>query len=101
MIVQLLIFSIITASISFTISESRLFENFRELMHDKNHLLGKLFSCGYCLGHWIAICLVITYQFKIIDGLFIIDFILTALVIAWISAFQWLFMCWLMNLTGK
>lgn len=101
MLLQLLIFSIITASISFTISESKLFANFRDDMYDRSRRLGELFSCGYCLGFWVSFFLIALYPFKIINGFFYFDYFLTALAIAWLSAFQWIIMCWIMDQLNK
>lgn len=91
----------VTASISFTISESWLFKGVREYIKSKNEILGHLFSCGYCLGHWVAFVLVAIYQYKILNGFFIVDYFLTALIISWLSAFQWALLCLLMIYSNK
>jgi len=101
MIGQFIFLSMVTASISFTISESRIFTEFRSFMHDKSQLLGELFSCGYCLSHWVAFLLVGLYQFNIFNQIFIIDYFFTALAISWVSAFQWISMCWILDKLDK
>jgi hypothetical protein len=93
--------SFVTASLSFTVTETKFFLPIREWIKKRNTLLGELFSCGYCFGYWIAFALVTLYRPKIFDFWWLLDYILTALVIAWLSAFQWIFMCWLMEKTGK
>ena len=93
--------SLVTASISFTVTETKLFESFRERMHAWHALPGELFSCGYCLGYWIALALVTICRPRLFHVWFVLDHLLTALVIAWLSGVQWVFMCWLMEKAGK
>jgi len=101
MIITLILLSIVTASISFTITESVLFSDFRILVRKRNELLGELVSCGYCIGHWVAFFLVIIQQFNIFNTTNLLDYFFTALIIAWLSAIQWLFMGILMDKAGK
>ena len=93
--------SLITASLSFTATETKLVKPFREWIQSKNAFLGELFSCGYCFGHWVAFVLVAVYRPKLFELWWLLDYFLTALVIAWLGAFQWAVMCWLMQKTGK
>ncbi|MCP4401367.1 MAG: DUF1360 domain-containing protein [bacterium] len=93
--------SFVTASIAFTVTEVKLFEPFRLWIKEKSSFLGELFSCGYCFGHWVAFLLVAIYQPRPFEIYWLPDYFLTALVISWLSAFQWALMCWLMGLTGK
>lgn len=101
MSVGVLYLSLVTASISFTVTETKLFEPLRNWFKKKSPLLGKLFSCGYCFGHWIAFGLVAIYQPRLFNFWFLLDYFLTALVIAWLAGFQWALMCWLVNTAGK
>jgi hypothetical protein len=93
--------SFITASISFTLSERKIFLHFRDWIKKRNSFLGELFCCGYCLGHWVAFSLVAIYRPRFFDSWWLLDYFLTALVIAWLSAFQWVAMCWFMEKVGK
>ena len=93
--------SLVTASISFTVTETKLFEPIRNWLNKKFPLLGKLFNCGYCFGHWIAFGLVLIYQPRLFYYWFLLDYFLTALVIAWLAGFQWALMFLLMQKTGK
>jgi len=43
------------ASFSWTISRSKLFKSFRSWISKRSYRLGELFSCPYCLIHWVAI----------------------------------------------
>jgi hypothetical protein len=93
--------SVANASIAFTVTEARLFRGLRDWIRGGNAFLGELFSCGYCLGHWSAFLLVAIYQPRLFDRWWLLDYFLTALVIAWLSAFQWAVLCWLMQQSGK
>jgi hypothetical protein len=93
--------SLVTASISFTVSEAKLFLPLREWFKRKLSYLGELISCGYCLGHWVAFALVAIYRPKLFEFWWLLDYFLTALVIAWLAAFQWIVLCWLMEKAGK
>jgi hypothetical protein len=96
-----ILLSVATASISFTVAETQLFEPLREWIKGKSSFFGELFLCGYCLGHWIAFVLVAIYKPRLFDFWWLLDYFLTALVIAWIAAFQWMVMCWLFRKAGK
>jgi hypothetical protein len=53
------------------------------------------------LGHWVAFAFVAIYHPKLFDFWWLLDYFLTALVIAWLSAFQYVLLCWLMEKAGK
>ncbi len=93
--------SMVAASISFTVSESKLFKPFREWVDKKCTFLGDLTSCGYCFGHWISFVLVLLYQPRLFYFWWPIDFFITALVISWLSAWQWILMCILIESSEK
>ena len=93
--------SFVTASISFTVTEAKIFLPLREWVKGKSPLFGELISCGYCLGHWVAFAMVVIYRPKLFESWWLLDYFLTALAISWFSAFQWGLMCLLMNKVGK
>ncbi len=93
--------SLLTASISFTLTETKLFIPLRGWMKGKSRFLGELFSCGYCFGHWVALALSLIFQPGLFGSWWLLDSLMTALVIAWLSGFQWVLMCWLMERAGK
>jgi hypothetical protein len=70
-------------------------------MMARSTVLGDLFSCGYCIGHWVAFGLTAIYLPRLFHTWLWLDYFLTALVIAWIAAFQWVVMCWLMKKAEK
>lgn len=97
----LMLLSLVTASISFTVTETKLFAPLREWSKKKNTFFGELLSCGYCFGHWVALTLVAVYRPLLFHAWWPLDYFLTALVIAWLAAFQWAVLCWLMENAGK
>lgn len=98
---SVLFLSFVAASISFTVAETKLFKPSREWLQVRNVFLGGLISCGYCLGHWVAVGLVAVYRPKQFTAWWLLDYFLAAPVIAWFSAFQWAAMCWLMGKAHK
>ena len=98
---EIIYLSFVAASISFTISETKLFKPLREWVKKKHSVLGELLFCGYCFGHWGAFALVIIFRPKLFEYWWMADYLLTVLVIAWLSAFQWALMCWFMDKAGK
>jgi hypothetical protein len=93
--------SFVTASLSFTVAETKMFMSMREWVKSKNTFFGRLLSCGYCFGHWVALVLVAIYRPKVFEFWWLLDYFLTALVVAWLSALQWILMCRLMDSVGK
>lgn len=93
--------SVVTASIAFTVTETKLFKPLREWLQKKSTFLGELFSCGFCFGYWIAFALTVLYKPRLFNQWWPLDYFLTAVVIAWFSGLQWAFMCLLMDKAGK
>ncbi|MBN1480881.1 hypothetical protein EH223_00190 [candidate division KSB1 bacterium] len=93
--------SVITASLSFTITETKIFAPLRQWLKSRSTFFGELFSCGYCLGHWIALVLVLIFKPRLFDIWWVFDYFCAVLIIAWIAGFQWVVMCLLIRLAGK
>lgn len=98
---QLILLSLVTASVAFTLSEAKLFAGLREWVKGRSARVGKLVCCGYCLGHWVAFGLVAIYRPRLFEAWWLLDYVLTALTIAWLAAFQWAALCWLMEKVGQ
>jgi hypothetical protein len=96
---EVLLLSLVTASISYTVTETKLFKPLREWAGKLP--MGELLSCGYCLGHWVAFGLVAIYRPRLFEMWWPLDFFLTALLIAWLSGVQWVLMCFVMQKAGK
>lgn len=93
--------SMVDGSISFTVTETKLFNPVREWLKGKSALLGELISCGFCFGHWVAFGFVALYRPRLFDSWWPLDYFLTALIVAWLAGFQWAIMCRLMEKAGK
>ncbi len=98
---QVALLSLATAALAFTVCETTLFAGLRAWATGRNAWLGKLAGCGYCLGHWIALGLVAIYRPRLFEAWWPLDYFLTAVCIAWLAAFQWTALCWLMERAGK
>jgi hypothetical protein len=93
--------SLVTASMSFTITETKIFAPLRLWMKSRSRFFGDLLSCGYCLGHWIALILVILFKPTLFQTWWLLDYFFVILIIAWVAGFQWALMCLVMKTAGK
>lgn len=59
--IQLIIISLAIASISFTISKSSIFRSSRLFIYKYSNFFGELFSCPYCISHWISFIFCLYY----------------------------------------
>lgn len=98
---EVIYLSLVTSSISFTVTETKLFKPAREWVKFRSSFFGELISCGFCFGHWVTFGLVAFYQPRLFHSWWLLDYFLTALVIAWLAGFQWVIMCLLMEKAGK
>jgi hypothetical protein len=98
---EVVLLSLVTASVAFTLCETTLFAGLREWVKARSAWLGKLVCCGYCLGHWIAFGLVAVYRPRLFQTWWVLDYICTGLIIAWLAALQWAVLCWLTTKAGK
>jgi H+/Cl- antiporter ClcA len=80
--------SFVTAAISYTVTETKLFRPLREWLQRKNSFLGELISCGYCFGFWVALVITIIYRPRLFDLWWPLDYLLTATVIFWLGGIQ-------------
>lgn len=93
--------SVVNASLAFTVTESKLFAGWRERVRARSRFFGELVSCGYCFGHWTAAALVAVYVPRLFRGWAPLDYVLTALAVAWLGALQWALLCWLCEHSGR
>lgn len=50
------------ASVSMTITKAKVFAPLREWVMDLNEWLGDLFSCPYCMSHWVALGAMLVFK---------------------------------------
>lgn len=71
---KIVLLSLVVGSVSITITKSKFFAFLRNWLDGLSDFLGELFSCPYCMGHWIAIALTVAYQPRPIDsGMLVLD----------------------------
>lgn len=58
LLTNLLILGLASATVSVTVAQSRVFLPLRTFIKGKSEWLGELFSCPYCMGHWVSAVLV-------------------------------------------
>jgi hypothetical protein len=79
-----LLLSIITASVSFLVIQSKLFQFFRNYVREC-----PVFKCGVCFGHWIALVLVIGFKARFFETHWFLDTIFSTLAIAWVGGIMY------------
>lgn len=103
MIIKFLFISIVTAEISYLITHSEIMASFQIWINKTEKLPMKLYillTCGYCLGHWIAIPLVFLYKLRVIRYWLPLDLILTVFAVAFVSGMLYFLMVYLMEKTN-
>ena len=91
-IIKAILLSMVVASISFFISHTQLLEKQRKRIWWHNKFIPELLSCCYCLGHWVAVVVLIFFPVRLFGIFWPMDYILTWLVISWIAGLQSLVM---------
>ena len=85
-----ILLSLVTASVAYTITEAVIFAPLRVYMSGLHDKLGELFSCGYCMSHWVAFFFTAVYQPRLFySSLALLDYFATAIFIVWLAAAQW------------
>ena len=80
------VLSLATTSISVTITKAKVFAPLRDFIFRIWNWLGELFSCPYCMSHWVAGVFVAIYRPTIIHKWIYIDLTVSLFVIVTISA---------------
>lgn len=84
--------SISCASVSFTITKSRIFKGFREFFYNRSNkkiykFLSEFLSCPYCFSHWVSLAMTIIWLPKITNcGFPIMDYLVSIFTIIGIAA---------------
>ena len=96
----LLILSLAVASISWTVTQEKIFEEWREAAKKRsedasNILVRKFFyvwTCEYCFSHWVTIGILLISQFRLLiddwRGYFLAFFILPWIANQWMSLYR-------------
>jgi len=98
----LLILSLVVASISWTVTQEKIFEELREIARKKSETSRSLFirkfcyvwTCEYCFSHWVTILVLIIVRFPLLfddwRGYFLSFFILPWIANFWMSIYRML-----------
>jgi len=89
-IIKLVFISLAVSSISMTITKAEIFAPIRNLLGRISKWLGKLFSCPYCMSHWIALPFIILYEPTITSldgGWAIFDYVLCWFAVVTLASF--------------
>ena len=62
------VLAVAAASISYTVTMTELFAPLRSWSQKLGHMVGYLFSCFYCMSHWVVIAAVLLYQPRLIHS---------------------------------
>lgn len=62
------VIAIAAASISYTITMTELFAPVRSWSQKLGHMIGYLFTCFYCMSHWVVIAAVLIYRPRLIQS---------------------------------
>ena len=79
--IQIFFLSLVVASVSVTITKTKIFKGWREFLDKKNPWLGSLFKCPYCLGHWVSWFFYSFYRNTVVDGFGFLDYIVSSFVL--------------------
>lgn len=83
-----LVIAIASSSISITITETELFVPWRAWTGKVHYKLGYLFSCFYCLSHWVVFLGIAIYRPIVVSsGYLVVDWIVSAFFTITISTF--------------
>lgn len=62
------VIAVAAASISYTITMTELFAPVRSWSQKLGHMIGYLFTCFYCMSHWVVIAAVLIYRPRLIQS---------------------------------
>ena len=66
-ITQTAVMALAIGTVSLTITQADLFSWLRNWLGEHNEVIADLFSCPYCMSHWIALGVMFMYQPLVLD----------------------------------
>jgi hypothetical protein len=73
------------SGIAMSFTQGSMFDPVRAWIMSKNKLLGDLFKCFFCLGHWLAFAGVAIYQPRPLQATLLADLVVAAFTIVTLS----------------
>ena len=84
---ELLVLALATSTISVTITKAGIFKPLRERIARLNDWAGELFSCPYCMAHWVAAGMVgVSQPVLISTGVYVLDVIISYFAVIAVAA---------------
>lgn len=83
-----LVIAVAASSISYTITQTELFAPVRLWSQKLGHMIGYLFTCFYCMSHWVIFVGILVYKpILISSGHVVVDLLVSAFFTITLSAF--------------
>ena len=83
-----IVIAIAASSISYTITQTELFIPVRTWSQKLGHMIGYLFSCFYCMSHWVVLAGVLIYKPVLLNsGYLAIDLVISTFFTITLCAF--------------
>jgi len=87
-LVSFVALSLAVAALSMTITKAKVTIPLRNAIIRRSAWFGELFSCPYCMNHWLAVSIVAVYRPVIVDsGFYLLDLAVSALVVVALASF--------------
>jgi hypothetical protein len=96
---QLLLASAV-ACVSWAITEAGISAGLRAAAARRSPKLGKLLSCGYCAGHWVALAILLSCRPQWFPEHGYCGYVLTWLALSWLAGAMWALMRFFMPQDG-
>jgi len=77
-LIDFLFLALATASIALTITKAVIFEPMRDWIGDRSDFFGELFSCPYCMSHWVSFGFIAYYQPRLVSSQYLIADLFTS-----------------------
>jgi uncharacterized membrane-anchored protein len=77
------------STLSMTITKAKVSKPLRDAIAKRSKWFGELFSCPYCMSHWLAFGAVAIYRPAVVDsGVYVVDLFVSSLVIVALASFS-------------
>jgi len=76
-----ILLAIAASVISVTITRARVFRELRMFLDGKNEWLHSLFTCSYCMSHWVSAALVCAVDLRLTRTMHALDIIISIFVV--------------------
>lgn len=85
-LIQLLVLPLAISAASLTLTKGKIFRTPRMAISKRSSFLRGLFSCPYCMSHWLSALIVLIMPWEVITALLLPDFLIWVLYYVGVSA---------------